>query len=226
MGQELFEEQQRLTDTSEWDDKESPSHRQSQRSKHVAIMLSILTRTLAIIGCTCLCLQLYHLISPTPPVPDIYRPSTLPKNLNHCDCGPDIATALTRNCIYDSLATAWLPPHCRDDTLTAEFDRAGPGPNGAWPYYADANGTIPLSKLQLGLLGETNGTFWSLREWHVAHCTFYWLKYVRMRETAKVMEDRFDRVMHVRHCARLILKPRPEGLVLLEVDVVMNSVKV
>ena len=35
--------------------------------------------------------------------------------LTSCDCGPSIAEALNRGCKYDSLAAAWLPPHCRDD---------------------------------------------------------------------------------------------------------------
>jgi hypothetical protein len=51
-------------------------------------------------------------------------------NLNHCDCGLDLGTAEAHGYIYDHLATAWLPAHCRDDELTANFDCAGPGVMG------------------------------------------------------------------------------------------------
>jgi hypothetical protein len=184
-----------------------------------------MTRLLAIVACIMLGVVLHHQVYPSPQIQDVYRASTLPENLNHCDCGPDLETAEARGCIYDSLATAWLPPHCRDDELTAKFDCAGPGVDGAWPYFADPNGTVPINKHQISLLGFTNGTFWSSRDWHIAHCVFYWKKTVRMRDTGAVMEERVDQLMHVHHCGRLIMKPRPEGLVLLEVDVRTNSAK-
>ncbi|OOF98774.1 hypothetical protein ASPCADRAFT_512947 [Aspergillus carbonarius ITEM 5010] len=89
--------------------------------------------------------------------PDVYRPETLSPGLNICDCGTTINEALLLNCVYDSLATAWLPPHCRDAELTALFDKAGPEPNGEWSYYLDEDGTIPLTKDEIALLGETGG---------------------------------------------------------------------
>jgi hypothetical protein len=51
-----------------------------------------------------------------------------------CRCGESVAEALSLGCKYDSLAVAWLPPHCRDDELTAEFEAQGTGPNGSWTY--------------------------------------------------------------------------------------------
>ncbi|RAK98813.1 uncharacterized protein BO80DRAFT_325380, partial [Aspergillus ibericus CBS 121593] len=157
------------------------------------------------------------------PVPDVYRPETLPAGLTICDCGNTIDEALHLNCIYDSLATAWLPPHCRDAELTAQFDQAGPGPNGEWSYYLDENGTIPLTNSEIALLGETGGSFWSTREWHIAHCVFYWQKYYRMRDTGTVMEARFGSLSHVEHCSRLIMSPVPDHFFLLSVPVMMNS---
>lgn len=47
-----------------------------------------------------------------------------------CYCGTSSAEAKSMGCKYDSLAAAWLPEHCRDDELTAEFDHSGDGPNG------------------------------------------------------------------------------------------------
>ncbi|KAK3358105.1 hypothetical protein B0T25DRAFT_605555 [Lasiosphaeria hispida] len=161
----------------------------------------------------------------TPPAPDVYRPSTLPAGLNMCDCGSSVQEALSLGCIYDTLATAWLPPPCRDDALAAEFDRAGPGPDGAWSYFADQEGTMPLTISDVAALGGTkNNTFWASRTWHVAHCLFYWQKYWRMRNTGAVMEERFDNVAHIRHCGSLILNPHPPARErLVEVPVMMNS---
>lgn len=157
------------------------------------------------------------------PEHDVYRPETLAPGLNECDCGPTTADALARGCRYDSLSTAWLPPYCRDDELTAEFDRSGPGPEGSWSYFADEAGLLPLTPSAVAALGEAGGSFWASRDWHVVHCLYYWRKYARMRRTGAVMEARFDSEAHVEHCTRLIRKPAPDHFFLIEVPVMMNS---
>lgn len=157
------------------------------------------------------------------PTRDVYRPDTLPVGLNLCDCGSTVDEALSRDCVYDALSAAWLPPYCRDDELTAEFERAGPGADGAWTYYLDENATIPLTKAEIGALGETGGSFWASSEWHLAHCVFNWQKLVRMRDTGAVMETRYDSLMHAKHCSRLLLGPTRHYAFLIEVPVMMNS---
>ena len=176
-------------------------------------------------GLISLCWYAFRTIVPPqlPSIPDVYRPSTLNPGLRLCDCGNTISQALSQNCAYDSLSTAWLPPHCRDDALTTEFDRAGPGPEGQWSYFADGNGTLLLTKAEIAMLGETGGSFWSSRDWHIAHCVFYWQKYKRMEVTGVVMEERFDSLKHVRHCSRLIMAERPDYFFLIEVPVRMNG---
>jgi hypothetical protein len=176
-------------------------------------------------GFVSLVFHIFLYISPPKPttVADVYRPETLSPGLNHCNCGNTVKEALSLNCAYDSLATSWLPPHCRDEELTAEFDVAGPGPHGQWNYFADENGTVSLTKTEISKLGEMGGSFWSSRDWHLAHCVFYWQKYKRMQQTGVVMEARFDSLKHVKHCSRLITKPAPGYFFLIEVPVWMNG---
>jgi hypothetical protein len=80
-----------------------------------------------------------------------------------------------------------------------------------------------LTVEQVAALGGTQQKFWAYRRWHLVHCLFYWQKYWRIRETGKVMEERFDNLGHVRHCVRLILNPAPEKEFLIAVPVRMNS---
>lgn len=47
-----------------------------------------------------------------------------------------------------------MPPHCRDDELTALFSESGPGANGSWAYYADGEGKTPINESQMAALGE------------------------------------------------------------------------
>ncbi|PWY95401.1 hypothetical protein BO94DRAFT_456032, partial [Aspergillus sclerotioniger CBS 115572] len=128
-----------------------------------------------------------------------------------CTCGTNTTTALSLNCKYDSLAAAWLPPHCRDDALTAEFDRSGPGPNGTWTYYADDHHTIPMSVEEVAMLANNQSARVKMtREWHVVHCLFYWRKMVRIRDRVVggeevLLEPSFDNEEHVRHCVGVVL---------------------
>jgi hypothetical protein len=153
--------------------------------------------------------------------PDVYRPWTLAKGSNNCDCGTNIDEAIAKDCTYDALAAAWLPPHCRDDDLTAQFSSAGPGPDGTWFYYADSTGTTQINESQIASLGD--GSFWVHRDWHLMHCVFYWQKYMRMRITGVTMEARFDNIPHIRHCGHLLTKTPPKEQILIKVDVVLNS---
>ncbi|KAK4223650.1 hypothetical protein QBC38DRAFT_516497 [Podospora fimiseda] len=155
---------------------------------------------------------------------DVYRPSTLAPGLTSCLCGANPTEAISLNCVYDTLSSAWLPPYCRDAELTAEFERSGPGPNGEWTYYADPDGKHIISVEQVAALGGTaHPFFYASRRYHIAHCLFYWQKYWRMRDTGVVMEEMYDSLRHAKHCGRLVLNKPPEVEVLIEVPVVMNG---
>ena len=127
-----------------------------------------------------------------------------------CYCGSSIAEARDLGCKYDALAVAWLPPHCRDDSLTAEFEQSGPGPNGEWPYWADANATQPITVNEIALLADlpqSEAVFFSSMRWHVAHCAFYWRKEFRMRAKGMMMESRYDKESHIEHCYGIFMDP-------------------
>lgn len=48
-------------------------------------------------------------------------------------------------------------------------------------------------------------------------------RYVRMRDTGKVMEERFDRTKHTQHCRKLALKRGADPDLLIAVEVGVNS---
>ncbi|KAB8076443.1 hypothetical protein BDV29DRAFT_189381 [Aspergillus leporis] len=100
----------------------------------------------------------------------------------HCYCGNSTAEAVSLSCKFDSLAVAWLPSYCRDEELTAEFERSGPGPNGSWTYFADDHHTIPMTIEEVAAFaGNQSAKVMMMREWHVVHCLFYWRKHFRVR---------------------------------------------
>lgn len=121
-----------------------------------------------------------------------------------CYCGESTAEARQRGCKYSSMSAAWLPDHCRDDELTAEFERLGDGPDGNWLYWADKNHTHPLTVDQVAALGDDpSATFHMSADWHVVHCFFLWRLEHRSRFNGKSIEGRFDNEQHILHCMKV-----------------------
>ncbi|XWX00242.1 hypothetical protein V2A60_008262 [Cordyceps javanica] len=125
-----------------------------------------------------------------------------------CDCGNSTAEALALGCKYDSLAATWLPEHCRNDELTAEFETSGPGPNGEWTYRTDAAHTEEISLTDIAKMVDNQELrFHMSGHWHVVHCIFYWRKKHRARFNDKMVEPRSDNEKHIKHCGKITLDP-------------------
>lgn len=132
-----------------------------------------------------------------------------------CWCGTSNQEAIAMGCIYDHIAVDWLPAHCHDADLVAEFDASGPAPpNGTWPYYrAKSHGMLgtqfaPVdTTTAIDALARDGEDYWATVEWHVAHCLFTWRKQVRFEhdgERASVVEPWNSHEAHVRHCDKYI----------------------
>lgn len=127
-----------------------------------------------------------------------------------CDCGSTLEEARSLGCRFDTLSASWLPAQCRDDELTAEFDRAGPGEK--WDYWADMAMTIRLTPGQVGELAakqEDQAYVWVSWGWHVSHCSFYWRKQSRMAERGLRVERRYSDESHIAHCHEAFLARDP-----------------
>ncbi|KAI1090899.1 hypothetical protein F5B19DRAFT_503454 [Rostrohypoxylon terebratum] len=142
------------------------------------------------------------------------RKATLPP----CYCGTSTAEALAMGCKYDSLATSWLPAHCRDDELTALFDHAGNGPNGEWLYHtSNASSSRLLSLEEVAYLADKSDPereAWSILEWHNMHCFYTLVK--QLRGKAKMEYTGFtDATTHAEHCAVAIADHVPRNKIVI-----------
>ncbi len=129
-----------------------------------------------------------------------------------CSCGASIAEAKTKGCLYDTMAAAWLPPACRDDELSTQFNQAGPGPDGQWYYWADRNQTKQLSLTELSHLADSGEPFFTTWDWHVAHCFWRWRKQIRGRDMMAAHLDAGAAYGHIAHCEE-IMKADPAAIV-------------
>ncbi|KAI0876498.1 hypothetical protein GGS24DRAFT_451071 [Hypoxylon argillaceum] len=137
-----------------------------------------------------------------------------------CYCGDSIAEARTLGCEYDTLASAWLPQHCIDKELTAEFDHSGDGPNGTWQYWADYSHERELTLDQLAGLADVPGAIYYMSsQWHVVHCIFYWRKQMRLSHTGVTLEPRYNHEVHAKHCGMVFQYPKLTS----QAGVVLNS---
>ena len=126
-----------------------------------------------------------------------------------CECGNSIPEAISLGCKFDPLAMAWLPEHCRDDELTAEFETKGNGPNGTWVYYADTARTMEVSLEEVAAVGGTSRRVHMTTDWHIAHCIVSWRKQNRFwtKFNGKTVELIPDFEAHIEHCAEIIRDP-------------------
>ena len=110
----------------------SPSMSFKSRShRALRILAQILIFFLSLYGTVDLVFRLHRTISSSRAHQHHFVPyPSIPKDF--CNCGNSSSEAVAMGCEYEPLAAAWLPPACRDSELSAEFDHAGPGPNGSW----------------------------------------------------------------------------------------------
>lgn len=114
---------------------------------------------------------------------------------------------MSLGCKYDSLAAAWLPAHCRDDEVTEDFEKAGPGPNGSWTYWADKEHTQELTLYEVSLYADRQPElFHTSLEWHRKHCIWSWLKEHRSKFNGIIYDPRSDTEAHIRHCGKMLLE--------------------
>jgi hypothetical protein len=140
--------------------------------------------------------------------PHLHEVAFQPEQPRGCACGNSISEAISLGCKFDSLSMAWLPEHCRDEELTAEFETAGDGPNGTWLYYADTEHTRLLDAQTVAAMGnDPSARVHMGTAWHRVHCVFYWRKAYRTRFTGKIVEPRSDSEGHIKHCGKVFEDP-------------------
>ncbi|KAI0865154.1 hypothetical protein F4860DRAFT_346240 [Xylaria cubensis] len=165
-----------------------------------------------------LALSLYSLITLSASAVKYIHNATLPP----CHCGSSVQEARARGCKYDSLSTSWLPDHCRDDELTALFERAGPGPNGAWPYHASRNNQSKLYTIEevsyFAEKPDRERIVFSTIDWHDKHCFYLLVK--QLRGKSKMEYIGFpDATAHAEHCATAMTEGIPGNKVVIGVIV-------
>ena len=177
---------------------EEPNPRQNSSLRHGLIIFgNLLLIVLAIVGTLSIGTLSANFLRYVHSPKAMFAPSIYPS----CSCGgTNVAEAKAQGCIFTPLAIAWLPPHCIDEELSSDFDKQGPGLNGEWDYWADANMTRRLSREEVSLLADADGVFYATQEWHVMHCLYTWQKHYRSKWTGVIIERRSNGLDHINHC--------------------------
>ena len=199
-NEELDQHEQLLNDKSE-DWKGTRDHnpwtkkKSGRLRKMCAIILGLVTVSLAVVGFVNLSQPFYQKLS-----------KTHTNNQRSCSCGSTLDEAKAQGCTFDTLALDWLPLHCQDKELGLAFAKTGTEPDGSWKYWADKNKTREYTLEEIAELpGTDNNCFFVEPLWHKFHCTYYWRKLYRSRFTGTVVESESDSVGHLAHCEMLLL---------------------
>lgn len=127
-----------------------------------------------------------------------------------CGCGHSILEAISNGCKFDTLASAWLPEACRNDELTAEFERNGPGPNGTWTWYAEKSGGAVLTLEDVAWRAAYDGDYWVTHGYQTMRCFMLWQRESEVWASGGQMENRaLDHIKRCEHDMR-ICKPADE----------------
>ncbi|PGH37039.1 hypothetical protein GX50_00022 [[Emmonsia] crescens] len=129
------------------------------------------------------------------------------------DCGKTRAEAVSRGCVLDVMATAWLPPLCYDKELAQESvltdtNLAKIGGAGIFPWWASHNHTAEISQDSLQHLDGLVGYTWEV--FHMAHCLYDWrvlvkaAKRIRDGERNVYVHIALLNYHHAHHCSEVI----------------------
>jgi hypothetical protein len=113
-------------------------------------------------------------------------------------CGETAAEAQAKGCVFDIMTMAWQSPECHDPDLYEEFMMQHP-----WEteFYADAQGTIPLSVEQISQEGQVS---WTTRRYFVYHCVFAYKGLHRAWQRGWRIDSNSASSEHTEVCARVM----------------------
>ena len=151
-----------------------------------------------------------------------------------CNCGNSSEEIEALGCRFDGIAAAFLPPHCRDHALLAEFDRSGDDDSdGSWIYWADPEKTLRLNETGMMRVALDRGWFWASQKYHIVHCTFNWRKQWRAmlarqgkgngRGAAEKVEKRFLNEDHIKHCGEIDQMSNPLDKLSTQSGIALNA---
>lgn len=122
------------------------------------------------------------------------------------DCGQSVAEAKAKNCNWDELTKAWLPPECPLWGID-EYKREGmiysPFTNTTgWDYYQDRNGTIQVNLLALAKDEERDPTttLWTSQRQHYTHCAWSLKRILWTYENGLGHYNKISVAHHYNHC--------------------------
>jgi hypothetical protein len=183
-----------------------PTHERKSRPRLLLPLLYGFVALTSLWGLIDLLVRLEHAAATTTSTFPWRKPAAGREWVGHeCFCANTAVEARAQGCEFDELASIYLHPRCIDRELSREFSRSGPGADGSWPYYFDREGTRPVTVEEVAGLEDLSTTTYSVFEWHLAHCYFYWRKLFRQPLTGVVMEPHFDIEHHVTHCSQYFL---------------------
>ncbi|KAK3360542.1 hypothetical protein B0T25DRAFT_131253 [Lasiosphaeria hispida] len=129
---------------------------------------------------------------------DIWEQKPATKTLH---CGNSTAEARARGCVFDPLATLWVPKPCYDEETNLAYRTSVD-----WYGYNDPNGTEMISVDEMSERVSPKFYYTTTRE-HAVHCAYMWQKqHLGYLRGGLYLDDYSASFDHTRHCAEMLIK--------------------
>lgn len=122
-------------------------------------------------------------------------------------CGTSASEARSRNCTFDQLTWAWLPPSC---TLYAStrFMSAEPKP---WVYWQDLDRTQQVGAAEWEEVLNGERAILAERREHLTHCIFMYISLAQLLHAGGPYWEKLVQLEHHEHCGKMLLGELREG---------------
>lgn len=124
----------------------------------------------------------------------------LEKSSTSLDCGNSTADAKAKGCIYDLMASGWLPPSCYQQQLSERYLATD-----KWKFYTEDGGQGTQLSYEMAKQGQFDAMYVS-NGFHIAHCLYGWERYSAARKNNLPIDRQAKALHHATHCSDFILQ--------------------
>lgn len=115
-------------------------------------------------------------------------------------CGSSPAEAQNRSCVFDLMASAWVPQECHQPALEQKYLTSR-----HWEFSQDKKRDVLLDADELGHGDRV--VWWTSNEFHFAHCLYTWERWSQAVENGLPVDDQILDRVHTAHCSKMMRDP-------------------
>ncbi|KAH8880819.1 hypothetical protein GQ53DRAFT_754785 [Thozetella sp. PMI_491] len=120
--------------------------------------------------------------------------------LGPMDCGNSTAEAKAKGCVYDLMASGWMPQPCYQKEISDKYLA-----RDEWKFYSEEGGGVE-NEISYDMAKEGRfDRYYTTNGFHVGHCLYGWERYWFAVEHDLPVDKQAKMPYHSRHCSEYIM---------------------